>query len=201
MVALGSAGAHRGYSVPAPSADVTRLLAQLAGGDTTALTQLLPLVYDELRSLAARALRRERRDHTLSATALVHESFLKLVEQRNTDWRHRAQFLAVASQLMRRVLIDHARARATAKRGGGQRRILLEYEQAIAPHSTVDLEALDEALQRLARIDAQQTQIVELRLFGGLNIDEIAAVVGVSEATVKRDWALAKAWLHRELTR
>ncbi len=163
----------------------------------------MPMVYDELRQLAERALRRERPDHTLSTTALVHEAYLRLVDQTRVQWQHRGQFLGVAAQMMRRILVDHARRRATVKRGGLQPEVRLsaigDGASAAASEPTVDVPALDDALNRLAAFDPQQARIVELRFFGGLTLDETAQVCDISVATVKRDWTLAKAWLYREL--
>jgi RNA polymerase sigma factor (TIGR02999 family) len=185
---------------PSTSEEVTRLLGALRGGDRDALGRLLPLVYDELHLLAQRAMRHERGGHTLQATALVNEAYLRLVDQRRAGWEHRTQFLAVAAQLMRRILVDHARGRGAAKRGGGQERVPLENAAVSAPEKGLDLVSLDEALTRLARIDAQQARVVELRFFGGLTVEEAAEVLGVSPATVKREWTMAKAWLRRELS-
>jgi RNA polymerase sigma factor (TIGR02999 family) len=161
---------------------------------------LVPLLYQELRRLAARCLRRERPNHTLQPTALVNEAYLRLAAQSRPAWNDRAEFLAVASHLMREILIDYARTRNRAKRGGGLAPICIEDAGELAAAPEVELMALDEALHALERIDTQQRQIVELRYFGGLSIEETARVLGVSAATVKRDWRMAKAWLHRELS-
>ena len=185
----------------APRAEVTQLLQQWSLGRQDALDQLLPTIYAELRRLAAAYLRRERRDHTLQATALVHEAFLKLVDQREVHWQNRAHFFGIAAQMMRRILIDHARAHGTSKRGSGVPPLSLEEALVVVPTTTVDLLALDEALTRLARVDPQQGRVVELRFFGGLTIKETAEVIGISTATVDRDWILAKAWLYAELGR
>jgi len=185
---------------PSTSEEVTRLLGALRDGDRDALGRLLPLVYDELHLLAQRAMSHERGGHTLQATALVNEAYLRLVDQRRARWEHRTQFLAVAAQLMRRILVDHARGRGAAKRGGRQERVLLESAEVAAPEKDLDLVDLDEALNRLALIDAQQARVVELRFFGGLTVEEAAEVLGVSPATVKRDWTMAKAWLRREVS-
>lgn len=185
-------------TTPAPH-DVTRLLAELSAGDPAALPKLMPLVYEELRALANRALRRERSDHTLATTALVNEAYLRLVDQRNPHWRHRTHFFAVAAQLMRRILVDHARGRRAAKRGGGQARVALDDAVDLAEGRAVDLIALDEALTRLAELDPQQGRLVELRFFGGLTLEETAAALEISLATVKREWTSAKAWLRREI--
>lgn len=181
------------------SEDVTQLLIALSGGAPDAMDQLVPLVYDELRGLAQRVLRGERRDQTLGATALVNEAYMRLVDQKRVHWQHRAHFFAVAAQLMRRILVDHARARRAAKRGGGQARVPLDDAVIAAEQQSGDLLALDEAMTRLAAFDAPQARIVELRFFGGLTIEETAEVVAASPATVKREWTLAKAWLRREV--
>jgi RNA polymerase sigma factor (TIGR02999 family) len=181
--------------------NVTRLLLQWKGGDAAALDRLLPLVYSELRRIAARHLKRERPGHSLQPTALVHEAYLRLVDAANVDWHERAQFFGLAARLMRQILVDHARTRDAAKRGGGTPKVSLE--EAPEPHRgpDIDLIALDEALGQLAALDPQQGRVVELRYFGGLTIEETAEVIGVSPATVKRDWTMAKAWLRRELGR
>ncbi|HVF77772.1 MAG TPA: sigma-70 family RNA polymerase sigma factor [Solirubrobacteraceae bacterium] len=187
----------------APSSDVTQLLLAWGAGDQSAGERLLPAVYAELRRQAARAMRRESSEHTLQATALVHEAYLRLVDQRRVVWRNRAHFFGVAAQVMRRVLVDHARERHAAKRGGGQRQITLgDADAAAAPaeEQGVDVIALHEALERLATLDPDQARLVELRYFGGLNIEETAEALDVSPATVKREWAIARAWLRRELT-
>ena len=178
---------------------VTQLLIEWQQGDERAMEALMPLLYDELRAIAEGYLRRERPGHTLQPTALVHEAFLKLVDQREASWQNRAHFIGVAAQAMRRILVDHARRRRAAKRDGG-RSITLDEQVAIAPAGVVDVEWVDEALQRLARLDERQARIVELRFFGGLNVEETAEALGISPATVKRDWVLAKAWLQRELS-
>jgi len=189
--------------VPTPSAGaVTGLLLEWRRGDAEALARLLPLVYDELRAIAARQLRNERADHTLQPTAVVHEAFLKLVDLPRLQWQDRAHFLAVASRLMRQVLVDYARARETLKRGGSAPRIdqSSQAEQTVAIEGEqIDLLALDGALERLAALDAEQAQLVELRFFGGLTIAETAEVLRSSPATVKRDWDTARTWLFREL--
>jgi len=192
-----------GNSVPTPSAGaVTGLLLTWRQGDAEALARLLPLVYDELRQIAARQLQRERADHTLQPTAIVHETFLKLVDLPRLQWQDRAHFLAVASRLMRQVLVDYARARHTLKRGGSQppREQAEPAEQAVAIEGgQVDVLALDSALERLAAFDSEQARLVELRFFGGLTIAETADVLRSSPATVKRDWDTARTWLFREL--
>jgi RNA polymerase sigma factor (TIGR02999 family) len=188
---------------PTPSASpgVTELLRAWGGGDQAALDRLLPVVYDELRRQAQRYLRRERPGHTLQTTALVHEAYLRLIDQRQARWQTRSQFFGVAAQLMRRILVDHARGRHAAKRGGAAIQVPLEEESAAAQERDVDLLALDEALTRLAAFDPQQARVVELRYFTGLGIEETAEALGVSPATVKREWAMARAWLKRELQR
>jgi len=182
-------------------ADASVLLAQVASGNQGATEKLVPLVYEELKRLARRHMRRERPDHTLQTTALVHEAYLKLVRQQGVSWQGRSHFLAVASQLMRRILIDHARGQLRAKRGAGKVLLPLSEELAFSSEHSEDLVRLDEALQRLATIDQRQGRIVELRFFGGLSVDETSEFLGVSPKTVKRDWAVAKAWLHGEMRR
>lgn len=184
-----------------PPDDVTTLLQHWSQGDGGALERLTPLVYDELRRLAGRYMSRERGDHTLQSTALVHEAYLKLVDQRSVNWQNRAHFFGVAAQMVRRILIDHARARNAAKRGDGAIMLPLEEALGVAGHNTLELTSLDDALRTLAELDPQQARIVELRFFAGLTIEETAEVMSVSPATVKRDWVTAKAWLYRELVR
>jgi RNA polymerase sigma factor (TIGR02999 family) len=184
---------------PASSADVTVLLAQLVQGDPQAASRLVPLVYSELRQMAARYMRRERVDHTLQTTALVHEAYLKLVDQSSANWQNRAHFFGVASQVMRHILIDHARANMREKRGGGCQVIALDEGLVFSPEQSEELLEVDAALQRLAELDPRQGKIVELRFFGGLTVEETAAALGISPKTVKRDWSVAKAWLHGEL--
>jgi RNA polymerase sigma factor (TIGR02999 family) len=179
---------------------VTELLHAWGAGDASASEALVPLVYAELRRQAARALRRENEGHTLQATALVHEAWLRLDGQANSRWESRTQFLAVAAQMMRRVLVDHARAHAAGKRGGGAIQVSLsDVSNAAAPHDEVDLLALDEALARLAIMDPRKARLVELRYFAGMSIPEAAEVLGVSLATVGREWVVARMWLRREL--
>jgi RNA polymerase sigma factor (TIGR02999 family) len=179
---------------------VTRLLLQWTGGDAHALDQLLPLVYDELRRLAQSYLRRENVGHTLQSTALVHEAYLRLVDQRDVNWQNRSHFFGIAAQMMRRVLVDHARAHNAAKRGSGGIKVTLDEGLLAAEQRDVNVIALDEALTKLAEIDPQQTRIVELRFFAGLSIEETAELLKISPATVKRDWAMAKAWLYGEMS-
>lgn len=179
--------------------EVTQLLVSLGSGDRSALDRLMPLVYMELRRLAKSKLGSERADHTLNTTALVHEAYIKLADQQRINWQSRAQFFALASQSMRRILVDYARRRNAAKRGGNAVISIREADSVASEVRTDALVALDESLERLAEIDPRQSQIVECRFFGGLSIEETADVVGVSTATVKREWAVARAWLFREL--
>ena len=184
----------------ASQANITELLSGYARGDKEALDQLMPIVYDELRRQAARYLRREQAGHTLQTTALIHEAYLRLVDQRNVQWQNRAHFFGIAAQLMRRILVDHARTKKRVKRGGSNVRVSLGDATVAVKGQDLDVVALDEALDRLARIDEQQSRVVELRFFSGLTVEETAEVMGISTATVKRDWSMAKAWLHRELS-
>ena len=180
----------------APVRNVTALLAAWGGGDEAALEQLTPLVYDELRRLAARHLAREC-GQSLQPTALVHEAYLRLVDQRSVNWQNRAHFFAIAARLMRRILIDHARRRIADRRGGGAVHTTLDHAGDVSLERTSDLIALDDALRELAEADARKSQVVELRFFGGLSVEETAAALGVSAVTVMRDWSTARAWLHR----
>lgn len=205
-----------------PDQPVTQLLAKWRSGNEAALGELTGLVYQELRSLAQRHLRRERPNHTLQRTALVHEAFVKLVNQQSVDWQSRAHFFALASNLMRRILVDHARARLASKRGGGAAAVSLDEimapldaedasgtarassipePQHIDGETDSDVAAIDEALTKLASMDARQARVVEMRYFGGLTIEETAQALEISDATVKREWTLARAWLKRELSR
>ena len=179
--------------------DVTALLGDWSRGDRTALSQLLPLVYPELRRVAERQLRKERADHTLQPTALVHEVYIRLVDQRRVDWQNRAHFFGVAAQVMRRILVDHARRHGATKRGDGVRCVSIDEAKDIAASTEIPILALDQALDRLEKIDAPLARIVELRAFGGLTIEDAAHVLSVSPSTVKRDWRTARAWLRREL--
>lgn len=182
--------------------DISRILRELGGGDREAFDKLMPLVYDELRRQASRFLRRENRDHTLQTTALIHEAYIKLIDQRHTNWQNRSHFFAIAAQAMRRILVDHARTKHRNKRGGHDIKLPLDEAMGIAADAkSVDLVALDEALARLEAIDPGQSRLVELRYFSGLSLEDTADVLGVSRSTAARDWAMAKAWLHRELTR
>jgi RNA polymerase sigma factor (TIGR02999 family) len=183
-----------------PSSEgITELLIDWGQGDQAALDRLMPLVYDELRRLANNYLRREPAGHTLQPTALVNEAYLKLVGQR-TNWQNRAHFFAISAKLMRRILVDHARQRQAAKRGGSeQQRLSITSAETIVKQPAVDLLALNEALDELAKMDQQQSRIVELKFFAGLSIEETAEVLGISHATVERDWKMARAWLRRQL--
>jgi RNA polymerase sigma-70 factor, ECF subfamily len=183
---------------PVP-ADVTRLLRAWSQGDEDALQKLIPVVYQELRRLAHRYMNRERADHTLETTALVHEAYQRLIDTPQVGWQDRTHFLAVCAQLMRRILVDHARSRRYLKRGGGIRLVPLDEALVAARDRGRDLVALDEALTALAAIDSRKSRVVELRFFGGLTMDETAAVLHVSPDTVLRDWKLAKVWLLHEL--
>jgi len=182
------------------SQNITELLAGYGRGDKEALDQLMPIVYDELRRQAARYLRREQAHNTLQTTALIHEAYVRLVDQRNVQWQNRAHFFGIAAQLMRRILVDHARAKKRVKRGGSDVRVSLDDATVAVKGQDLDVVALDEALERLAQIDEQQSRVVELRFFSGLTVEETAEVMHISKATVKRDWSMAKAWLHRELS-
>ena len=179
--------------------EVTRLLRDAGAGDRGAADRLLPLVYDELRGLAARTMRGERVDHTLQPTALVHEAYLKLVDQRDANWNDRTHFVAVAATAFRRIVVDHARRRSSEKRGGGMRRAPTSELRGLTVEAPDEVLAIDEALSRLADLDARKARVVELRFFGGLELDEVAHVLSISRATVKRDWAAARAWLQTEI--
>jgi RNA polymerase sigma-70 factor (ECF subfamily) len=184
-------------------ADPTRLLTRAASGDDKAISQLMPLVYDELRRLAASYIRRERPGQTLQATALVHEAYVRLIHEKAHNWQNRTHFLAIAALSMRQILVQRARARRAAKRGGDPVRITIDERLLPAPArgatDEIDLVALDAALTRLAALNERQAKVVELRYFGGLGVEETAAALDISPATVKRDWTLARAWLKREL--
>src|SRR6478672_2522720 len=179
--------------------DVTALLCRWSAGDEKAPEQLMPLVYQELRDLARRYLQRERGDHTLQPTALVHEAYLRIVDQSRVQWQNRAQFFGIAAQLMRRILVDHARAHIAAKRGGHIEKISLDDAQISSEERAAELVELDAALTELAAIDTRKSRVVELRFFGGLSIDETAETMGVNSATVRRDWTVAKTWLHHRI--
>ncbi|MBL8169117.1 MAG: sigma-70 family RNA polymerase sigma factor [Acidobacteria bacterium] len=188
-------------STPSNTAsNVTQLLVDWRNGDQAAFEQLMPVVYDELRRIAKRYMSREASHHTLQTTALVNEAYLRLVNQQDVEWQNRAHFFAISAQIMRHLLVDHARARNYAKRGGGAIQVSLNEEIASVADETVDLLALDEALTRLAAVDARKSRIVELRFFGGLSVEETAEVLNVSAITIKREWLKAKAWLYRELS-
>lgn len=181
--------------------DVTRMLIDWRNGDQSALEKLMPLVYTELHRLAASYLRRQRSDHTLQPTALVHEAYLRLVDERNVDWQSRAHFYGMAAQMMRSILIDYARTRVAMKRGGGARKLSLSAVDRVPAEPSLDLVALDDALKTLAAIDPRQSRVVELRFFGGLDIEETAEVLQLSPATIKREWRMAKAWLYQEIVK
>ena len=182
-------------------ANVTALLSELTQGKEEAAEKLIPVVYDELKRLARAYMRRERPDHTLQTTALVHEAYLKLVRQEAVNWQGRSHFFGIAAQLMRRILIDHARGHLRKKRGG--EKVILPLDEALvfSPEHSEELVRLNEALDRLTKLDPRQGKIVELRFFGGLSVEETSEFLGVSAKTVKRDWAVAKVWLHGELRR
>src|SRR2546430_14612713 len=183
-----------------PPESVTQLLVDWSEGDQRALDKMMPLVYGELRRLASNYLRRERPGHTLQPTALVNEAYLKLIDQKSAQWHNRAQFYGVAAQLMRRILVDHARQHQAAKRGGSdQQRLSITSAGELAQKPDIDLLALHEALEELKAFDSQQERIVELKFFGGLSIDETAEVLGIGHATVERDWKMARAWLRQKL--
>jgi RNA polymerase sigma-70 factor (ECF subfamily) len=183
------------------SPDVTALLTELTKGNPDAASELIPIVYDELRRLAGRYMRRERTDHTLQATALVHEAYIKLVQQQAANWQSRAHFFGIAAQVMRHILVDHARGLTSEKRGGGKRPAPLEEALVFTPEKSLELLKLDESLQRLTELDPRQARVVELRFFGGLTVEEAADVLSVSPKTVKREWSMAKAWLHGDMRR
>ncbi|HYL99171.1 MAG TPA: sigma-70 family RNA polymerase sigma factor [Blastocatellia bacterium] len=179
--------------------EVTQLLADYRNGDSSALDRLFPLIYDELRRLASSYMRRERRDHTLQTTALVHEAYIKMVGPQNIPWQNRVHFFAVAAKIMRRILIDRARTRNYAKRGGGAIKLSLDEALVLTDSRAAELVALDDALNELAELDPRQSQVVELRFFGGLTVEETAQFLNISSDTVTRDWNVAKAWLYRQI--
>lgn len=181
--------------------EITQLLLNWSNGDQSAINRLMPLVYNELRRLAASYLRRERPGHTLEPTALVHEAFLRMVSQKEVTWQSRAQFFGLAATLMRNILVDHARRHRAARRGGNEYTLTLSHADRLSDQTDVGLLALDDALNDLAAIRPQHARLVELKFFGGLTIAETAEVLGISHATVERDWAFARAWLKRELSR
>jgi RNA polymerase sigma factor (TIGR02999 family) len=180
---------------------ITQMLMDWGNGDQAALEKLTPLVYGELHRLARRYMGRERPGHTLQTSALVNEAYIRLIDWKNIQWQNRAHFFAVSAQLMRRILVDFARSRNYAKRGGAARNVSLDEAMVVSREKGADLVALDDALDSLARLNERQSRVVELRFFGGLELDEIAEVMKVSVGTVRRDWTLARAWLHRELSR
>lgn len=186
--------------MPSPTSLTTELLTAWSDGDQTARDKLMPLVYEELHRLAHHYMRRESPGHTLQTSALVNEAFVKLVDQKNVRWQNRAHFFGIAAQLMRRILVDHARSRQTSKRGGGVHPVSFDDALYVSDERSAEVVAVHEALEQLAQFDQRKGQIVELRFFGGLSIDETAEVLGVSPGTVMRDWTLAKAWLHREMS-
>ena len=183
-----------------PSHQVTKLLKDWSDGDQSVPDQLMPLVYEELRRLAHKCMSRERPGHTMQTSALLNEAYLRLVDQKNIHWQDRSHFFGIAARLMRQVLVDYARKRNYAKRGGDARRVSLDEAMIVSEERAADVVALDDALKNLAEIDPRQSQIVELRFFGGLSIEETAEVLAVSPGTVMRDWTLAKAWLRRAVT-
>jgi len=189
-----------GYMAAPSPKEVTRLLVDWGNGDQAALDELIPLVYDELRRLAGRYMRRESEGHTLQTSALVNEAYLRLVDQKNVKWQNRAHFFGVAAQLMRRILVDHARSRSRAKRGGGVQMVPLA-EQAVISQELADVIALDDALKNLAEMDPRKSQIVEMKFFGGLTTEEVAEVLNVTSRTVEREWRKAKAWLNRAISK
>ena len=180
--------------------EITELLAEWREGNQSALDELYPLVYNELHRLARRYMSRERKGHTLQTTALINEAYVRLVDQKNVQWANRSHFFAISAQIMRRILIDHARRHAYAKRGGGAQQVSLEEAANVGPDQGRELMLLDEALKSLAEMDPRRSQVVELRYFGGLNNEEIAGVLHVSENTVTRDWNMARAWLYQQLS-
>lgn len=181
--------------------DITELLRRWSNGEQAALDTLMPIVYQELRRLAINRLSMERSDHTLQATALVHEAYIRLIDIRSGHWENRTHFFAIAAHIMRNILVDHARSFLTEKRGAGRQKLSLEETRELSSSRDIDLLSLDDALNSLVTIDLQQSRIVELRYFGGLTIEETAEILQISPATVKREWILAKAWLLRELSR
>ena len=185
---------------PSPT-EVTQLLVAWSNGDSAARDALIPLVHDELRRLAHRYMGRERADHTLQTSALVNEAYLRLIDQKDVHWQNRAHFFAIAAQMMRRILVDYARKRRFVKHGGNLQAVSLEQAMIVSPERAGEVVALDDALKILAKLDQRKSQIIELRFFGGLSIEETSEVLDVSPGTVMRDWTFAKAWLRREITR
>ena len=198
----GSTSHNVSYGLKPPKQhEITQLLAEWSDGNQSALDELYPLVYDELHRLARRYMSRERQGHTLQTTALINEAYVRLVDQKNVHWANRSHFFAISAQIMRRILIDHARRHQYAKRGGGARQVSLdEAATVVMPDQSGELLRLDEALKSLAEMDPRRSQVVELRYFGGLNNEEIAGVLRISENTVTRDWNMARAWLYQQLT-
>ena len=199
MIALNGIAAGT-PNVTGSSKDITGLLQDWGKGNHEALEELIPLVYEELRKMAGRYLRREPSGHTLQTTALVHEAYLRLLEQKQVQWQNRGHFFAIAAQAFRRILIDYARKQQALKRGGGEQRLPLDECKYISQQESASLVRLDEALATLAKIDSRQSRIVELRFFGGLTLEETAEVMEISTATVKREWSMARAWLYHEMT-
>jgi RNA polymerase sigma-70 factor, ECF subfamily len=192
-----------GFRMPIPSPppqEITQLLVDWSNGNQAALDQLTPLVYTELRQLAHRYMRRERLGHTMQTTALIHEAYLRLVDQTKVRWENQAHFFGIAARLMRQILIEHARSHTRAKRGGGAGTISLDEAAFVAQARAAELLALNDALERLAAVDPRKSRVVELRFFGGLSVEEAARVLNIAPNTVLRDWRLAKAWLHREIS-
>ncbi|HUE83941.1 MAG TPA: sigma-70 family RNA polymerase sigma factor [Pyrinomonadaceae bacterium] len=187
-------------AAPVQPPEITQLLEEWSNGNQAALDKLYPLVYEELRRLAHRYMRRERKDHTLQTTALINEAYLRLIDQKNVHWENRAHFFSISAKIMRRILIDYARRYQYAKRGGGGRKVSLDDAAVVAKERAAELLMLDEALINLAQRDPRRSQVVELRFFGGLSNEEIASVLKISPNTVTRDWNLARAWLYRELS-
>ena len=185
---------------PSKPHEITELLEQWSGGNQAALDQLYPLVYEELRRLARSYMRREPKGHTLQTTALINEAYVRLVDQHSVRWQNRSHFFAISAQIMRRILVDHARQHLQAKRGGGAKKISLDEVMIVAKERSEEVLMLDEALVNLARLDPRRSQVVELRYFAGLNNSEIASVLQISENTVMRDWNLARAWLYQQLS-
>lgn len=186
-------------SPPPKQHDITELLAQWSGGNQTALDKLYPLVYEELRRIARSYMKREAMGHTLQTTALINEAYVRMVDQKDVRWRNRSHFFAISAQMMRRILVDHARRYLYKKRGGGVRKISLDEAMIVAEERSEEVLMLDEALDNLARIDPRRCQVVEMRYFAGLNNQEIASILRISENTVMRDWNLARAWLYQRL--
>ncbi len=186
-------------TIPVSTEQTTRLLVEWSNGNREAAAGLMPLVYEELRQIARGYLQRERSDHTLQATGLVHEAYLRMVDQKTTNWKNRAHFFGVAAQIMRRILVDHARHHQAEKRGGEWSKVTFDEAVALSPSRSIDLIALDDALRDLANLNPQHSQIVELRFFGGLTVEEVAEVLDTSQRTVEREWRMARAWLRRQI--